>query len=162
MAYATNALVVDSVRVMRRTAAAAGQAAATAATPVAGATTGNQTASADTPAVISEGKVISVALTNVGATSALVRWYTDRGTPQVEVTVAGTENPSDKRLISGTQQAIAARQVLVTGLLPETNYTVTVASSMFSMSRTFRTKSLNIARGPYLSLVTPRSITIAW
>jgi len=162
MAYATNALVVDSVRVVRRTAAAAGQAAATAAEPVGGATTGNQTASANTPAVISEGKVISVALTNVGATSALVRWYTDRGTPQVEVTVAGTENPSDKRLISVTQQAIAARQVLVTGLLPETNYTVTVASGMSSMSRTFRTKSLNIARGPYLSLVTPSSITIAW
>ncbi|MBE3577689.1 MAG: fibronectin type III domain-containing protein [Limnochordales bacterium] len=147
LAYATNALAVDNVRVLRRQADPVQQ---------------GQGEPGRSDAAVSAGKVISVSLSNVGATSALVRWYTDQGTPDVEVLLTSADNPGERQVLPVTRESIAARQLMITGLLPETNYTVTVTSGGSSLSRSFRTRSLSIARGPYISLVTPSSITIAW
>ncbi|HHY18599.1 MAG TPA: hypothetical protein GX522_01750 [Firmicutes bacterium] len=102
----------------------------------------------------------SVKVVDITGTSVNLVWegYAD----DAVVKVFPVDKPEEEREVPLEFVNHVAQRLIVANLLPKTDYRITFTIDNRSVAKDFRTKALEITRGPYLGLVTTDSVVVAW
>lgn len=94
------------------------------------------------------------------ATTVTLNWSGD--ITQAQLNIYKRDQEDEKVAIELDQEAINLGRTILRGLEPYTDYIVEAKTEEDIVTRRFRTKKIQITRGPYLSISEPGSVTVAW